>query len=336
MMFWWLSVWQCARSSDRSAKVNVQYTQLMFVILSNCFWKLFTLPEVFDDDEDLSAGASADADRFSLPAVVESLDPCSVSLRVLRALVLFSSLPFDVFVSLPSPPESDSFSLDWCSRDSLESTLLSSPLLSPLDCVWLPGVPRKLLSIWLNCLVYRSGGRLLIMRFSSFVSIWSYSSLMDESDEMVDVGVDSGDDDGLSVVAVGCDVCSTPLKAGVGDELADAIFRTIFRRSRYRLMSWWELWLSDHSCRMLSASTNFLCLNKEWINRFLTFDSVVPVVLFGVEELDVDEDDDEADDGVGLAESVARSVPFSSFSKRWQSSVTTSYCFSSKQHSVLP
>lgn len=88
-----------------------------------------------------------------------------------------------------------------------------------------------------------------MMRFSSFVSICSYSSLMDESEEMVDVGVveepteDSGDggDDELSVV-VGCtedcDACSTPVGAGVGDALADAIFSTDFSRSRYRLISW--------------------------------------------------------------------------------------------------
>lgn len=88
---------------------------------------------------------------------------------------------------------------------------------------------------------------------------------------------------------------------------------------------------------MSSASTNFCCLNKEWISRFLTFDSVVPVALFCVEELDdVDEELDDADDGTGLADSVARSVPFNSFSKRWQSSATVSYCLSSKQHSVLP
>lgn len=51
-----------------------------------------------------------------------------------------------------------------------------------------------------------------MMRFSSFVSICSYSSLMDESEEMVDVGVveESTDDSGdggegeLSVVVAGC------------------------------------------------------------------------------------------------------------------------------------
>lgn len=59
---------------------------------------------------------------------------------------------------------------------------------------------------------------------------------------------------------------------------------------------------------MFSASTNFCCLNKECINRFLTLDSVVPVALFWVEELDEVEEDDEADDGTGLAESVARLV----------------------------
>lgn len=68
---------------------------------------------------------------------------------------------------------------------------------------------------------------------------------------------------------------------------------------------------------MISASTNFCCLNKEWISRFLTLDSVVPVALFCVEELDEVEEDDDADDGIGLAESVARlaleSEPFNSF-----------------------
>lgn len=59
---------------------------------------------------------------------------------------------------------------------------------------------------------------------------------------------------------------------------------------------------------MFSASTNFCCLNKECIKRFLTLDSVVPVALFCVEELDEAEDDDDADDGTGLAESVARLV----------------------------
>lgn len=94
--------------------------------------------------------------------------------------------------------------------------------------------------------------------------------------------------------------------------------------------------LSDHSLRMLSASTNFCCLNKEWISRFLTFDSVVAVALFCVEELDEVEEDDDADDGIGLVESVTRSVLFSSLSRRWQSSATMSYCLSSRQHSVLP
>lgn len=68
---------------------------------------------------------------------------------------------------------------------------------------------------------------------------------------------------------------------------------------------------------MISASSNFCCLNKEWISRFLTLDSVVPVALFCVEELDEVEEDDDADDGTGLAESVARlalvSEPFNSF-----------------------
>lgn len=68
---------------------------------------------------------------------------------------------------------------------------------------------------------------------------------------------------------------------------------------------------------MISASTNFCCLNNEWISRFLTLDSVVPVALFSVEELDEVEDDDDADDGTGLAESVAQlalaSEPFNSF-----------------------
>lgn len=73
--------------------------------------------------------------------------------------------------------------------------------------------------------------------------------------------------------------------------------------------------MSDHSFRMLSASPNFCCLNKEWISRFLTLDSVVPVVLLGVEELDEAEEDDDADEGIGLADSVTRSVLFSSFSR---------------------
>lgn len=87
---------------------------------------------------------------------------------------------------------------------------------------------------------------------------------------------------------------------------------------------------------MVSASTNFCCLNKEWISRFLIFDSVVPVALFCVEELDEVDEDDDADDGTGLDESVTRSVPFNNLSRRWQSSATMSYCLSSKQHSVLP
>lgn len=69
---------------------------------------------------------------------------------------------------------------------------------------------------------------------------------------------------------------------------------------------------------MISASSNFCCLNREWISRFLTLDSVVPVALFCVEELDeVEEDVEDADDGTGLAESVARlalaSETFNSF-----------------------
>lgn len=68
---------------------------------------------------------------------------------------------------------------------------------------------------------------------------------------------------------------------------------------------------------MFSASTNFCCLNKECINRFLTLDSVVPVALFCVEELDEVEEEDDADEGTGLEESVARLVfvsdPFNSF-----------------------
>lgn len=85
------------------------------------------------------------------------------------------------------------------------------------------------------------------MRFSSLVSICSYSSLIDESDEIVDVGVveepiddsdDAGDDASVAVAgAVDGTTCSTPVEAGVGDELAEAIFSTDFSRSRYRLMS---------------------------------------------------------------------------------------------------
>lgn len=65
---------------------------------------------------------------------------------------------------------------------------------------------------------------------------------------------------------------------------------------------------------MVSASTNFCCLNNEWIRRFRTLDSVVPVALFCVEALD---EVDDADDGTGLADSVAllalASEPFNSF-----------------------
>lgn len=67
---------------------------------------------------------------------------------------------------------------------------------------------------------------------------------------------------------------------------------------------------------MFSASINFCCLNKEWIRRFLTFDSVVAVALFCAEELDEVEEDDDADDGIGLAESMTRSVLFNSLSRR--------------------
>lgn len=99
--------------------------------------------------------------------------------------------------------------------------------------------------------------------------------------------------------------------------------------------------MADHSCRMISASSNFCCLNKEWISRFLTLDSVVPVALFCAEELDeVEEDVDDADDGTGLAESVTRlaldSEPFNNFNSWWQSSATMLYSLSSKQHSVRP
>lgn len=196
------------------------------------------------DGGDLAAAVFPCSVDVGISLVADSFDPGSLS------LLLLSSFPLDVdlssVVSILSP-ESDSFPLECCSLDPAESPLLSSPLLSPL----VADVARKLLSIWFNCFVYRSGGRLLIMRVSSLVSICSYSSLMDESDEMVDVGVveesalDSGDDgeDELSVAVVGCiagcDACSAPLNVGVGgDELAEAIFSMDFRRSRYRQMSW--------------------------------------------------------------------------------------------------
>lgn len=75
-----------------------------------------------------------------------------------------------------------------------------------------------------------------MMRFSSFVSICSYSSLSEDSEEMVEVGVVDGpcdnDDVSESVVAAGGAAEADPSRAGVGDELADAICSTDFKRSK--------------------------------------------------------------------------------------------------------
>lgn len=78
-----------------------------------------------------------------------------------------------------------------------------------------------------------------MMRFSSFVSICSYSSLSEDSEEMVEVGVVDGpcdnDDESESAVAAGGAAAAAeadPSRAGVGDELADAICSTDFKRSK--------------------------------------------------------------------------------------------------------
>lgn len=78
-----------------------------------------------------------------------------------------------------------------------------------------------------------------MMRFSSFVSICSYSSFRDDSDEIVEVGVVDGPcEDDESDSAGGCGgggaaaVAADPSRAGVGDELADAICSTDFKRSK--------------------------------------------------------------------------------------------------------
>uniref|UniRef100_A0A182JIA8 Uncharacterized protein n=1 Tax=Anopheles atroparvus TaxID=41427 RepID=A0A182JIA8_ANOAO len=167
-----------------------------------------------------------------------------------------------------------------------------------------------------------------------FVSICSYSSFSDESEETVD--------------EVGLEVTSSLAPATSTEPLA--------LPPPVLLMA----------ALITSASANFCCLNKECMSRLRTFDSVlaVPPPTDGAEAFpftvaavvadtafDDEQDelvDDEEEDGVGLGDSVEEDplllplVPLlpsprlSNLSNRWQSCVTWSYCCSSRQHSVRP
>lgn len=119
----------------------------MLVILSSCFWKLFTLAlELLVVEFEGDALDTVVIAVLVVTAVVEveSGSPCTTgsfaisSLSLLltwASLLLLSSFPLVSLsvVSLLLPLESDdSFSLDRDSLDLLES-VLSSPLLSPFD-----------------------------------------------------------------------------------------------------------------------------------------------------------------------------------------------------------
>lgn len=116
----------------------------MLVILSSCFWKLFTLElELLVVEFEGDALDTVIAVLVVTAVVeVESGSPCTGSfatsslslLLTWASLLLLSSFPlvFLSVVSLLLPLESDSFSLDSDSLDLLES-VLSSPLLSPFD-----------------------------------------------------------------------------------------------------------------------------------------------------------------------------------------------------------